>query len=44
MLNFFKKKTSPRVVVLSLDGVPYTFLNEQIAQGRLPNLRDLLNS
>jgi predicted AlkP superfamily phosphohydrolase/phosphomutase len=42
MLNIFKRKAARRVVVLSLDGVPYSFLNEQIARGRLPNLRALM--
>lgn len=34
----FKKKSSPRVLVVGLDGVPHSFITEEIGKGRLPNL------
>jgi predicted AlkP superfamily phosphohydrolase/phosphomutase len=40
--HFFGGGTVPRkLFVLSLDGTPYTLLNDAIAQGRLPHLRQL---
>ena len=37
-----KKKSPARVVVISIDGVPYSFLQARIAAGTLPNFKKLL--
>ncbi len=40
-MSFFSKlfgKRSPRVVVIGLDGTPYTFVQRMLAEGRMPNL------
>lgn len=38
----FKKKSPARVVVISIDGVPHSFLQARIAAGALPNFKKLL--
>jgi len=39
------RKNSPsRVVVLSIDGVPYSFIQKRIAAGDLPNFKKLLDN
>lgn len=38
---FFKKKSKKRVLVLSLDGVPFTFLQKAFEEGVMPNLKRL---
>ncbi|MBN2541719.1 alkaline phosphatase family protein [bacterium] len=41
---FFRKKNNRnKVVVVSLDGVPYTFLEKMINEEVMPNLKNLLN-
>jgi len=35
-------KTCPKLVVLSIDGVPYGFVEKLIAQGDAPNLASLI--
>lgn len=37
-----KKKSPARVVVISIDGVPYSFLQARMASGALPNFKKLL--
>jgi predicted AlkP superfamily phosphohydrolase/phosphomutase len=39
-----QKKSPPRVVVLSLDGVPYSFIKARIAAGDLPNFKKVLDN
>jgi predicted AlkP superfamily phosphohydrolase/phosphomutase len=42
-MAFFKKGSRRRrVLVLSIDGVPHSFLQSQMAQGRLPNLSGMV--
>lgn len=41
MLNLFSKKSRP-VYVISIDGVPHSFLKENIARGRFPNFARFL--
>jgi len=41
MFNFLKKDVGRRVVVVSIDGVPYDFLKTQIAKGNFPNFKKL---
>ena len=38
---FFRKKHRPRVLVIGLDGVPYSFLRKHMESGDLPNLARL---
>ena len=39
-----KKSSSPRVVVLGLDGVPYSLLIEYMSRGIMPQLSELCSS
>src|SRR3989304_164603 len=39
-----KKKSSPKVVVLGLDGVPYSLLMEYMSRGIMPKLSDLCSN
>ena len=42
LLGFLKKRAAkPRVMIVGLDGVPYSFLAKQIAAGKMPNLAKL---
>ncbi len=41
LFSFLKKPRGPRVLTIGLDGVPHSFLTEQIEQGALPNLASL---
>lgn len=36
------KKKRPRMIVLGLDGMPYSFLTKETARGTLPNLNEIL--
>jgi len=38
-----RKNSSGRVVVISIDGVPYSFIKARIAAGELPNFKKLLD-
>ncbi len=40
----FKHKSNGRVFVLSIDGVPYDFMQQQTARGRFPNFKRLVQS
>ncbi len=42
MFPFLKKNQGARVFVVSIDGVPFSFMREQIARGRFPNFKRLL--
>ncbi|MDD3627915.1 MAG: alkaline phosphatase family protein, partial [bacterium] len=42
LLNIFKKKK--RIAVIGLDGVPFTFLNRIMEEGRMPFLKKLISS
>jgi len=44
MINVLRKNHSPRVVVISLDGVPYSFIKARIAAGDLPNFKTLFDN
>jgi predicted AlkP superfamily phosphohydrolase/phosphomutase len=44
MFNFLKKDRPGRVVVVSIDGVPYSFMQAQIAKGEFPNFKKLLDN
>jgi len=35
------KKSKPRVVVIGLDGTPLSFLKKKVAEGKLPNFKNL---
>ncbi|NUO80737.1 alkaline phosphatase family protein, partial [candidate division KSB1 bacterium] len=37
----FKHRSNGRVFVISIDGVPYNFMQQQMAQGRFPNFKRL---
>ncbi|NIR49902.1 hypothetical protein GWO09_16155 [candidate division KSB1 bacterium] len=39
-----KKKNGSRVFVVSIDGVPYSFMKEQIELGRFPNFKRFLDN
>jgi predicted AlkP superfamily phosphohydrolase/phosphomutase len=41
LLDKFKKKGKPRAVVLGLDGVPYTLLENLKNRGRIPNMASI---
>lgn len=41
-LRKFLKPKSPRVVVIGLDGTPYTFFQKAMAEGHMPNLAQLV--
>jgi predicted AlkP superfamily phosphohydrolase/phosphomutase len=41
LFDKLKKKVRPRVVVLGLDGVPYTLLNDLKNTGRIPNMTSI---
>jgi predicted AlkP superfamily phosphohydrolase/phosphomutase len=43
MFNFLKKDQASRVFVISIDGVPYSFLKENIDQGHFPNFKRFLD-
>ncbi len=38
ILGFLKRRPERRVLTIGLDGVPHSFLSEQMARGELPNL------
>ena len=40
-MPYFHKKISPKVFVIGLDGVPYTFLVEKIRKNELPNMQNI---
>lgn len=44
MLGFLKKSKDRKVFVISIDGVPFSFMQEQIEKGRFPNFRRFLNN
>ena len=45
MFSFLKKKkSSPKAVVLGLDGVPYSLLMEYMSKGIMPQLSELCSS
>lgn len=41
ILNKLRRKKGPRLAVIALDGVPYTFMEREMARGNLPNLKRL---
>lgn len=41
LLRRFRERKSPRVVVVSLDGTPYTLIRRMMDEGRMPNLAAL---
>ncbi len=43
MLNIFKKNKGSKVFVLSIDGVPFSFMQENIEKGHFPNFKRFLN-
>ena len=45
MLSFFKKKkvASKKVVIIGLDGTPYSLLKNLIKQGKLPNIAQIFS-
>lgn len=42
MFNFLRKNKSSRVVVVSIDGVPYSFMQQHIGNGHFPNFKRFL--
>lgn len=40
----FKKKRQPRVAVFSIDGMPYSFVQQMTEKGKLPNLSRLFKT
>ncbi|HID10277.1 MAG TPA: nucleotide pyrophosphatase [Candidatus Latescibacteria bacterium] len=40
-MPFFRKRHRPRVLVIGLDGVPYSFLKKHMESGDLPNLAQI---
>lgn len=44
MFQFLKRKQGSKVFVISIDGVPFSFMQEQIEKGRFPNFKRLLQS
>ena len=43
LFDKFKKKARPRAVVVGLDGVPYTLLQDLKNRGRIPNMSSLFS-
>src|SRR3990172_9211617 len=44
MFSHLKKKSSPKVVVLGLDGVPYSLLMEYMGRGIMPQLSEMCST
>jgi predicted AlkP superfamily phosphohydrolase/phosphomutase len=44
MFNFLKKNHAPRVFVISIDGVPYSFMRAKIESGEFPNFKKFLDN
>lgn len=40
---FKKAKSGPRVCVIGIDGVPFTFIKKRMAEGAFPNLKKLMD-
>ena len=43
MFAFFKKKSKKKVVIIGLDGTPYSLLKNLINQGKLPNMSHIFS-